>query len=152
MIEQLLKEEIVELNLQVKDWCEAVKASGRLLVKDGKVEESYVDSMINTVKEMGAYIVMAPGVAMPHARPENGVKELGISVIMLKKPVPFGNEEFDPVKLIFAICAKENKEHIQLLQELSCILDDNELIGKCEKCKTKKDLIDLILKTYKKNI
>lgn len=151
MIEELLKEEIVELNIQAIDWIEAVKASGNLLVKDGKVEEMYVDAMIDTVKEMGAYIVMAPGVAMPHARPDAGVNELGISVITLKEPIPFGNEEFDPVKLIFSLCAKESKAHIELLQELSCILDDSELIEKCDKCKTKKELIELIIKLYKKN-
>ncbi|PRR82017.1 PTS sugar transporter subunit IIA [Clostridium vincentii] len=151
MIEELLKEEIVDLNVQAIDWVDAVKAAGNLLVKDGKVEEMYVDAMINTVKQMGAYIVMAPGVAMPHARPEAGVKELGISVITLKTPVPFGNEGFDPVKLIFSICAKDSKEHINLLQDLSCILDDSELIEKCDTCRTKKELIDLIIKVYKKN-
>ena len=94
---------------------------------------------------------MAPGIAMPHGRPDSGVLELGISVISLENGINFGSSEFDPVKLIFAICAKENKSHIELLQDLSYILDDDDLLEEVKKCTSKKDLLDIIIETYRKN-
>ena len=151
MIEKLLNEEVVDVNIKADNWEEAVIEAGKLLLKSEKIEERYIEAMIKTVKEMGPYIVMAPGIAMPHGRPDSGVLELGISVISLENGINFGSSEFDPVKLIFAICAKENKSHIELLQDLSYILDDDDLLEEVKKCTSKKDLIDTIIETYRKN-
>ena len=151
MIEKLLNEEVVDVNIKADNWEEAVIEAGKLLLKSEKIEERYIEAMIKTVKEMGPYIVMAPGIAMPHGRPDSGVLELGVSVISLENGINFGSSEFDPVKLIFAICAKENKSHIELLQDLSYILDDDDLLEEVEKCTSKKDLLNTIIKTYRKN-
>ena len=151
MIEKLLNEEVVDVNIKADNWEEAVIEAGKLLLKSEKIEERYIEAMIKTVKEMGPYIVMAPGIAMPHGRPDSGVFELGVSVISLENGINFGSSEFDPVKLIFAICAKENKSHIELLQDLSYILDDDDLLEEIDKCTSKKDLLDTIIETYRKN-
>ena len=151
MIEKLLNEEVVDVNIKADNWEEAVIEAGKLLLKSEKIEERYIEAMIKTVKEMGPYIVMAPGIAMPHGRPDSGVLELGVSVISLENGINFGSSEFDPVKLIFAICAKENKSHIELLQDLSYILDDDDLLEEVEKCTSKKDLLDITIDTYRKN-
>lgn len=151
MIEKLLTEELIDVKLEVENWEEAVVEAGKLLLDNEKIEDRYIQAMIETVKEMGPYIVMAPGIAMPHGRPDCGVKEIGVAVISLKKGVSFGSKDFDPVKLLFAICAKENKSHIELLQDLSYILDNDGLLEKLDNCNTKKDLLNLILDIYKDN-
>lgn len=151
MIEKLLTEELIEVNVKVENWEEAVIKAGRLLLDNEKIETRYIVAMLETVRDMGPYIVMAPGIAMPHGRPDAGVKELGISVISLENGVNFGSDEFDPVKLIFAICAEENKSHIELLQDLSCILDDEELVDEVDNCKSKGDLLNVINNIYRKN-
>lgn len=76
MIEKLFNEQTVAINVDVKDWIEAIKYGGNLLVKANYTEKQYIDAMIDNVKKMGQYIVIAPGLAMPHARPEYGVKKL----------------------------------------------------------------------------
>lgn len=151
MIEKLLTEEAIDINIKADNWEDAVVEAGKLLLKNKKIEGKYIEAMIETVKEMGPYIVMAPGIAMPHGRPESGVLDLGISVISLDEAVNFGSSEFDPVKLVFAICAKENKSHIELLQDLSYILDDEELLKETENCNSSKDLLNVILEVYKRN-
>jgi mannitol/fructose-specific phosphotransferase system IIA component (Ntr-type) len=67
---------------------------------------------------MGPYIVIAPGIAMPHARPEDGVKQVCMSLITLKEPVKFGNETNDPVKLVIEFGAIDNHTHLQALSQL----------------------------------
>lgn len=152
MIEKLLTEEVVDVKLEVENWQEAVVKAGKLLLDNDKVDERYIQAMIETVKDMGPYIVMAPGIAMPHARPDSGAKDIGVAVISLKQGVNFGSKDFDPVKLVFAICAKENKSHIELLQDLSYILDSDELLENLDNCNTKRDLLNLILDIYNENI
>ena len=151
MIEKLLTEELVDVKVKASNWEEAVMPAGKILLKNKKIEERYIQAMIETVKDMGPYIVMAPGIAMPHGRPSCGVNEIGVAVISLESPVEFGSEEFDPVKVIIAICSKENKAHIDMLQDLTYILNDEELIEKVDSCNNKKELLNLILDSYKNN-
>ncbi|SUH08161.1 PTS family enzyme IIA, mannitol-specific, cryptic [Salmonella enterica subsp. enterica] len=40
---------------------------------------------------------------MPHARPEEGAKGLGLSLLKLQRGVSFGADEFDPVDIIIML-------------------------------------------------
>lgn len=151
MIEKLLNSDLVEVGIKADNWEEAVRIAGLVLFKNKKVENKYIDAMVKTVKSMGPYIVMAKGVAMPHGRPEDGVLENSLSVISLKEPVVFGSSDFDPVSLIFAICAKDSEGHIELLKDLSSILDDENLIERATKAEDREELAEVILEIYKEN-
>ena len=151
MIRELLTEDLVKFNIKASNWEDAVRKAGELLYRNNKVEKSYIDAMVKTVEYMGPYIVMAPGIAMPHARPEAGVKDIGVAIVSLEKPVNFGSEDFDPVKLVIALCASESKVHIELLKDLTNILDDDDLINRIDNCKSNIDLRNLIIETYKKS-
>lgn len=80
MLKNYINDQVVEVNVEVKNWEEAVRLGGKLLEEDGAVEHSYIDAMVDTVKNMGPYIVIAPGIAMPHARPEAGAKNIRIGL------------------------------------------------------------------------
>ena len=67
MLIEVLNEDLIETNAEMKTRDEAVRESGRLLCSQGFAEERYIDAMIQNVKENGTYIVIAPGIAMPHA-------------------------------------------------------------------------------------
>ena len=54
-----------------------------MLVEQGCAKQSYVDGIIASVKELGPYIVIADGIAMPHTRPEQGAIGIGCSLITL---------------------------------------------------------------------
>lgn len=151
MIIELLTEDLVKFNIKASNWAEAVREAGELLYRNNKIEKSYIDAMVKTVESMGPYIVMSPGIAMPHARPEAGVKEIGVAIVSLEKPVNFGSEDFDPVKLVIALCASESDVHIELLKDLTNILEDEDLINRIDNCKSDKDFRNLIIETYKKN-
>jgi PTS system ascorbate-specific IIA component len=69
-----LNECSVTVCAEAGDWRAAVEISGGLLVTSGAAEEGYVSAMVRTVEELGAYAVITPRVAIPHARPEDGAK------------------------------------------------------------------------------
>ena len=98
MLSDYLSPEFIQLKVSVSDWAEAVQAAGNILVEAGKCEKGYVQAMIDAVKDLGPYMVLAPGLAMPHARPEDGVLETGISLVTLENPVEFGSEANDPYR------------------------------------------------------
>ena len=144
MIYDVLTTETVDTNVEVKNWEEAVRHAGRLLVDGGYADEIYIDSMLNVVKEFGPYIVILPGVALAHARPEDGAKKIGLSLVTLKDPVNFGNETFDPVKLVFALCAVDNHSHLELIQEIGLVFDDYDKLMSLTDCRSKEELIGRI--------
>jgi len=125
-LEKMISKKTIALNVDVKDWQEAVRVSGSLLVANGTVEPRYVDAMIETTKTLGPYIVISPGVALPHARPEDGVKEPCMSLITLKNPVNFGNVHNDPVKLVIAFATVDHNAHINAISKLARIIGDEE--------------------------
>ncbi|HWO76192.1 MAG TPA: PTS sugar transporter subunit IIA [Bacillus sp. (in: firmicutes)] len=121
---RFLDESLVALDVEVTSSYEAIKAAGALLVNERVVEETYVEAMLQSYQKNGPYFVLAPKVALPHARPEDGVKEASVSFIRLKNPVEFGSKLNDPVKFVFALGASSSDEHIQILQKLTLLLND----------------------------
>ncbi|MDE4542765.1 BglG family transcription antiterminator [Thermoanaerobacterium sp. R66] len=144
LLKDLLTEKTIKLNVEVKDWEEAVRIGGELLEKEGAIEHRYIDAMIDSVKEIGPYIVIAPGIAMPHARPESGAKKIGMSLITLKNPVNFGNKENDPVKIVVCLCAVDHSSHLKALSELVELLGDDEKVEYMLKCVDSKNILDYI--------
>jgi len=106
-------------HVRAEDWRAAVRAASQLLVDAGAAEPRYVDRCIATVEELGPYMVVAPGVALAHARPEDGALALGLSAITLREPVEFGHAENDPVDVVFAFGSPDRDQHVGLLGALA---------------------------------
>jgi mannitol/fructose-specific phosphotransferase system IIA component (Ntr-type) len=128
-LEKMISKKTIALNVEVKDWQDAVRISGGLMVENGSVEPRYIDAMIETTKILGPYIVISPGVALPHARPEDGVKEPCMSLITLKTPVNFGNVHNDPVKLVIAFGTVDHNAHVKAISKLARIIGDEEKLS-----------------------
>ena len=80
-----------------------------------------------------------------HARPENGVKKISMSLITLKKPVNFGSGINDPVKLVITLAAIDNESHLNALGELMELLMSEDL-PKVMDAKDKEEIIKIIKK------
>lgn len=140
----LLKKKAVLLDADINDPIEAIKVSGHLLMEARCATEEYVDAMIKGFQDVGPYIVIAPGIAIPHARPENGALKKGFSLLRLKNPIAFGHDKNDPVKLVCAIAGVGNTGHIEMLQEIAMILGDKERLNQILTAKSFGDLEKII--------
>lgn len=129
---ELLKVNNIRITDKHLTWREAIKEASKPLLEDSYIEHEYIDAMIETVENIGPYIVLAPKVAVPHARPERGVNKLGISLLKLDNEVDFntgGEEDSDRyVSLIFVLAAIDGEAHLKALMQLSKILDEEEHI------------------------
>jgi ascorbate PTS system EIIA or EIIAB component len=127
---KFLEENLVEFDVEVSSPDEAIRAAGKLLVQGGVVEERYVEAMVQSYRANGPYFVLAPQIALPHARPEDGVKDASVSFVRLTRPVIFGNVANDPVSLVFALGASSSNEHLEILQKLMTLLSSQENVKK----------------------
>jgi len=97
-------------------------------VEAGSIEERYIEAMKHVLHEMGPYAVIAPGVVLLHARPEDGVREPCFALATLVQPIAFGHSENDPVDVVFAFGAVDKHAHIAALQQLAELLMDEPVM------------------------
>lgn len=144
---KMLDENVVRLGVEgLETPQEVIEYSGNLLKEAGKVNEQYVKDMVDAYNVLGAYIVMAPGLAMPHARPGGNVMENAISFVQLKQPVEFHNPSNDPVRVVIALAGASDNGHIDILQELSGLLGLGGIVEKLAEVSSYKELITMIEK------
>jgi mannitol operon transcriptional antiterminator len=118
MISEILKDRQILLNKEVESWEEAIRLVAQPLLEEHYITEEYITAMILAVKTYGPYIVVGKGVALAHARPEDGVKKLGLSIMTLANPICFGHEDNDPVKIIFCLAAVDNFSHLNIMKSI----------------------------------
>lgn len=114
----------IRLRVAVPDWEAAVRTAGGLLVDTEICTTAYVEAMIEAVHVLGPYMVLAPGLALAHARPESGALAMGLSLVTLEPPVAFGSADNDPVHLVCAFATLDNDSHIDMLAAIARLLSD----------------------------
>lgn len=112
-----------------KDWKDAIRISVAPLVEQGFVKSCYSDAIIANVEKLGAYFLLAPGVAMPHARPEQGIIDTQISLTLFREPVRFIGKEED-TSLFITLAAADNEKHIDAMSAIAAALADETKIDK----------------------
>lgn len=126
MLQDILSDSNILLNQECKDWRDSIIKTAQHLVIEEVIEERYIDAMIKSVEDYGPYIVVGKHLALAHARPEDGVNKLGVSVMTLKDPVIFGNPDNDPVKIVFCLAAVNSYSHLNIMKSLIALINDEE--------------------------
>lgn len=124
-LSDLVPASAIRLDATAADWREAIRISGELLTEAGIAGPSYTEAMIKVVEDHGPYIVIAPGFALAHSRPDESVRSTGLSFVRLSEPVEFGNNANDPVRLVMALASVDSKAHQKALASLARVLGDS---------------------------
>ncbi len=128
-VEEMIQKMNIRIKEEVTDWKQAVVEAVSPLIENGYVEGRYADAIIENTEKYGPYYVIAPNIALPHARPEQGVLRKQLAVLLLRKPIKFSQDGFD-VRLLITLAASDSESHLQTLAKLSEVLSDDDLIGK----------------------
>ena len=107
------------VRVDADDAAAAIRAACAPLVAVGAVTDHYVDRCVRLIDEYGPYIVLAPGLALAHARPEDGAIQLAVSAATLATPVRFGHPTNDPVDIVIAFGSPDRDRHVEMLAALA---------------------------------
>lgn len=146
VLSEITTTDLIQLNVEATNWEEAIRKATKVLVTENKAAPSYIDGMVRIAKETGPYIVITKNVALPHARPEDGAKEIAISIATLKNPIQFGNSDNDPVKYIIGLSAVDNQTHLTAMSELAELLDQEEFYNILDNAKKPQEIWEYIKK------
>lgn len=139
---QLLRGENVRVVEKLPSWEGAIQEAAKPLINQNKINQNYVNEVINQCRKNSKYIMLNNSLAIPHAKPEYGVHELGMSFLKLNTPVVF--PEGHTIKLICLIAAVDKEKHIRPLLSLRKIAEENAMINKLSELKTSAEIEKLI--------
>lgn len=141
LIKQLIALDAIELKAEAADWKEAVRIGVDLLIRVGAVEPRYYDSIVTTTATLGPWYLLAPGLAMPHGRPGDGVNKNSFALVTLKNPVNFGDPDNDPIDILVTLAATDAKTmNESSIVEVVTLLGDEDVVARIRASTTRADL------------
>ena len=144
-LKRLYEEGLVSIEDGFDTWQAAVKASIVPMVKKHMVTPAYGDEIIRHVEEFGLYIFLAPHICMPHCKAFSEVKQSGACLMKVNRPVyPDPDDPSMYAELFFAIAGTNAGEHLDCIQDLMEILDDEDTVDALLKVQTMKEFKALL--------
>ncbi|MCT0504840.1 BglG family transcription antiterminator [Lactococcus cremoris] len=129
MLTDLLTKEKIRFTNKELSWQEAIELAAQPLLDKHEIEERYIKAIIDKVEAFGPYIDLGLGIALPHARPEEGVKKLGMSFLRCEHPVKLMDDVKHEIKLFIVLAAIDNETHLRALSTLTKILSNKERLS-----------------------
>lgn len=144
MLKTWLTDTTILMRENVEDWQQALALCAGPLLEANVITPDYVNAIVRQHHKLGPYYVLAPGLAMPHARPEEGAKALGLSLLKLEHGVSFGAGEFDPVDVIIMLAAPDKHSHIATISSLAELFSSDEDLAKLHQAATLEEIKTII--------
>ncbi len=129
MITTWLPPENIQIVDSVCDWKQAITLAAQPLLEKEAITQAYIQAIFNSHQELGPYYVLAPGLAMPHARPEQGGIKNGLSLLHIKQGISSDSQDNDPIYVVIMLCAISGNEHINMITALADIFSNDERLS-----------------------
>uniref|UniRef100_UPI003F583965 PTS sugar transporter subunit IIA n=1 Tax=Vibrio cholerae TaxID=666 RepID=UPI003F583965 len=146
MLSELITSDVIRIYPNAADWQDAVQ-SCQALIDNGAVEPRYVDAIFRSHEELGPYYVVGPSMAMPHARPEDGVNRLSLAITVIQQGVHFDSEGNDPVKMLVTLAATDSESHVGAIAQLAELFMNEEHVEQICNAQTIEDVL-AVIKNY----
>ncbi|MBD2100332.1 phosphoenolpyruvate--protein phosphotransferase [Leptolyngbya sp. FACHB-261] len=132
----------IKLKAEAVNKADAIRQAGTLLVENGNMKTEYITSMME--REKVAHTYLGNGIAIPHGLPKdrNLIAQTGISVVQIPAGVEWNPGE--RVHLVVGIAAKSD-EHIEILSNLTHILDDEATVQRLSRTTNPDDIINCLV-------
>ena len=118
----------IQINVHADSWQSALRLAAKPLLDNGSITATYVENMIQAVIKYGPYIVIAPGLALGHAEPDENVLKTGYAIATLDTPVKFGSKTNDPVDVVVVLASINSKDHLKALRQMQSSEDAARIV------------------------
>ncbi|MDR0270493.1 PTS sugar transporter subunit IIA [Paenibacillus sp.] len=141
--QSLVENDSILLNATAKTWQEAIERATEPLVKSGAVEPRYTQAIIASTELHGPYYILTPGMAMPHARPKDGVNRDAFSLVILDKPVEFSDGK--EVQVLIALAATSPSIHSSIaIPQIVALFDGPNVLDQMVAATSIDDILQMI--------
>ncbi len=109
-----------------KNWRDSIRKAGKCLLECGSIDKKYLDTVISQIQYYGPYMFLTEDVIVAHAKPEDGVNCLDVSLSVFHKPVVFAENR--RAKLVFLLAAEDQEKHLKILQDILVLVSNQNQI------------------------
>ncbi|WP_199425892.1 BglG family transcription antiterminator [Thermaerobacillus caldiproteolyticus] len=120
---ELITPSMISLRHSVNSWEEAIELASQPLLKSNSITKHYIEAMIQRC-HYDPYIVIGPNTAIPHAAPDEGVNEISMSLLRLRKGVTFAADY--SIQLVIIIAALDKDRHLRALTQLMRLVRNDQ--------------------------
>lgn len=139
---EFLNHETVQVVEERMTWQEAIRFSGKCLVESGAIEKCFLDQIISHTYYYGPYMFITDDVVIAHAKPEEGVNRLAVSMTVFKTPVAFSGSQ--NARIIFVLAAEDQEKHLKILRDIMKITEVFSRVEELEKKETVDEALDYL--------
>ncbi|QEY33763.1 PTS sugar transporter subunit IIA [Caproiciproducens galactitolivorans] len=149
MIWKTLKKRLIVTNSEAESREEIFQTLGSLLIREGYCRDTYIQALKDREREYPTGLDMGEiGVAIPHTDASHVLKS-AMAIAVLKKPVSFevmgGDEgEIVNVSLVVAMAIRDTEAHLNQVQALLKILQDNSILRELISAESPEEVIHII--------
>ena len=140
----MVRENIIRLNIEAENWEEAVRLSYEPLLENGFITQKYIDETVRIMNSVGPYVVITKHTALLHTKPESGALSCAMGIGVLKNPINFGSAEHDPIKYVFSLSAIDNHTHLCAMAELLELFNDDKFFMFLDTANDSEEVIEYI--------
>lgn len=126
-------------------WEDAVRKSCESLMKDGTVDETYAEEIIACIRKHGPYIVILPGLALPHSTEKaKGAHATAIGFMKTAVPVHFeGGNPAKDAQVFFTLSSTNPDEHLNNMQRLYSVLTNEKALEMLKRIEKPEELLEI---------
>ena len=135
----LLTAEKIFITDEPMRWTDAIYFAGEPLIRSGSIVEKYLDSIISQTMYYGTYMFINSDVMLAHAKPQDGVNHLDLSLTIFKTPITFNENR--AAKMIFMLCAEDNERHLKIMNELLTLAEADENLSRLSAASSAEEIL-----------
>lgn len=147
MAKQIIDLDLIEMDCEVESKEEILQKLSDLLIKKGKVKESFKEAVLDREKTFPTGLkTRFISFALPHTDPEH-VNETGVAVGVLKDRVKFSSmdnaDNKIDVSVVVALAVKDKSKQVLVLQNLIEMMQDKDITNRLLKGRSKEDILEI---------
>ena len=140
----LLDSSLIQITEDKYFWQDSIRYAGRELLHREQIQKKYLETIISQTLYYGTYMFLNQNIMLAHAKPEDGVRHMGVQMTIFRQPVEFPNDH--KAKIIFVLAAEDQEKHLNMLNDIFKIVSDTEICRQITEQNSAEDILNLLKK------
>lgn len=140
LAELLYKDQII-ISDQKLEWEDALKKLSSTLIDKKVIDQRYQNRLLQEYSTKPSYILIRRRIALPHLDPNLVEQKLGISLLITKKGISYGDQS---INIAILLTTPDKTSHLGALYDINKIAHDENFINGLTKLETKEEIIQAI--------
>ena len=132
---------------ELDNWKNVVQQALKPLLTEHLIEQRYIDRIIRLTVVNGPYMVLGNGIMLAHGTPNDGVNDLGMSLLLLQHPVTIENKDHADkrtIQIVIGLAPLDQTSHLSALSQLMQKIQDDHWVQQIKNADSVAEIANLL--------